>query len=336
MLTHLGASAYPDQVNYCEYVSPDSKPSDAVLAANALINATPYAVSYGLTFIPSSGYVSEGSAVLLKVGAEGTYQSASGTPSAICNPGDICYIEFGYPSGQGCYYGPPITPSTVSTPGYYTGSNFEACPDVSANAGGTASPATPCLLYSSGISYLSTYQNQANETYTQPLSTQYLQTGNYVICAYDYQQIPVGSQTETISPFFATLALNCSNGYCSVNPTLQQLPQIPCPTCKTTGTPGNVFAYNSLNASAFGQAVCGIYGTLSAVLLIFALMLMLLGAVIYAGSSLLPAQTRGMAQSYAFGFVFVGVISAVISSLSIYALSIAGNTTVTGVLALCA
>jgi hypothetical protein len=269
----------------------------------------------------------------------GTYQSASGTPPAICNPGDVCFMEFGgslINGGQGCGY---LNPTTVTNPGQYTGGSFSRCPVVSTTSSGPSVSESGCVLYNYGISYSNTYQNQANATYTQPLSTQYMGTGNYIICGYDYQMIDTdtsGPVYGTLSPYFATLAVNCSHGSCTAAQTLQQpAPTQPCPSCSISNTPFGVTSYNSFNAAQFGQAVCGIYGTLNAVLLIFALMLMLLGAVIYAGSSILPGQTRGVAQNYAFGFILVGIIATVIAASSIYALSVAGSTTVQGVLALC-
>jgi hypothetical protein len=328
----------PNQVNLCEYTG--SSVTNAVLAANAVVNVTPTADSYGLTLVPSVAIFPEGATILLKSVAEGTYQSSNGAPPDICNSNYGCFMEFGTPSSGGCTYVPPSAPTT---PGYFSGTgelSFNACPYITSDAAGTAYPSSACVLYNEGLSYLNTYQNQVNETYTQPLSTQYLGTGNYIICAYDYQNIlynpaDIFMPRITISPFFATMMLNCSKGFCTASPTLQQVPAIPCPTCVTTGKPGSVTAYNSVNIAAFGEAVCGIYGTLSSVLLVFALMLMLLGAVIYSGSSLLPAQTRGIAQNYAFGFIFVGIIATVISALSIYSLSLAGNTSVSQVLALC-
>jgi hypothetical protein len=196
-----------------------------------------------------------------------------------------------------------------------------------------------CLLnsYAPG----GTYQNNQNLTYEEPLSTQYFGTGNYLVWTFDYSDYcskidsSCGSDTLYLSPFFASMWVDCSNGYCTAYPSPQEMPNSTNQHWNVTNTSGNIGVYNSLNPNSYAGIACGVYGTINDSLFIFALLMMLLGAVLYAGSTLMPSTGRGPIQGYATGFIVVGVIAAVIASASVYALSAVNHTSLSNALSLC-
>jgi hypothetical protein len=69
---------------------------------------------------------------------------------------------------------------------------------------------------------------------------------------------------------------------------------------------------NSSGANAVTQVLCNVYNQVSSIIFVLALCLMVVGGAIYAGSHLLPAQTRGQFQGYAMGMVVGGVIGVII------------------------
>ncbi len=78
--------------------------------------------------------------------------------------------------------------------------------------------------------------------------------------------------------------------------------------------------------------VCGIYYAVSTTIFILGLMLMILGGAVYAGSHLLPGQSRGPLQGYGMGMVMGGLIGVVIAVLAPFILSvITGNAALTSV-----
>jgi uncharacterized membrane protein required for colicin V production len=64
--------------------------------------------------------------------------------------------------------------------------------------------------------------------------------------------------------------------------------------------------------TAVTQVLCNIYNQVSTIIFVLAITLMVVGGAIYAGSHLLPAQTRGQFQGYAMGMIVGGVIGVII------------------------
>jgi hypothetical protein len=91
----------------------------------------------------------------------------------------------------------------------------------------------------------------------------------------------------------------------------------------------------SASAYFITQELCSVYGTITTTLFIFALALALLGAVLYEGSSVLPAQARGSLQGWALGMVIGGIVGIVIAAFSMTVVSIVSNIPITSLLVGC-
>jgi hypothetical protein len=304
----------------------------------ALVGWAPFTVTtypssgaYGLSIASSPQGFLLGNATTLKLSALYYYTTSTGAAPDICNVGtgsqtrDICYIEFAGPVGA-----PGTSCFLPSATAYQQQGPYELCPTTIQASSGSFSP---CILQEFSPT---TYQNQQNLTYSQPLSTQYLSNGQYLLCAYDFMDIGYDDNVQ-YSPFSATAELTCTDGICGTVETTQPYQPPVCVSCGLAFTPGYIGAYNvnSVQLNLFSQAACGVYSTINFVLIIFALILILLGAALYAGSTILPPQSRGVLQSYAFGFIFVGIIAALIASVSVWALSITSNLPMSTVLSSC-
>ena len=86
--------------------------------------------------------------------------------------------------------------------------------------------------------------------------------------------------------------------------------------------------------NAIQSAACSLYFYVSETLFIIALVIMMIGAVLYSGSSLLPGETRGEAQAYGMGLAVAGAVSAIITVVSIYFLLAAAGQSIGQVLLL--
>ena len=82
-------------------------------------------------------------------------------------------------------------------------------------------------------------------------------------------------------------------------------------------------------------AVCGIYFAVNTVVFILALTLMILGGALYAGSHILPGQSRGVVQGYAMGLVFGGIAGAIIAIAAPFILGIVYNSPANIISAVC-
>ena len=83
-----------------------------------------------------------------------------------------------------------------------------------------------------------------------------------------------------------------------------------------------------------GNVICSIitiYTTVSTAIFIIGLMLMILGGALYAGSHLMPGQSKGAMQGYGLGMVLGGVIGVIIAVLAPFILGVlTGGTISTG------
>ncbi len=263
-------------------------------------------------------------------------------------------------------YTPPLTVpeiiSAINCPGggggsYLfgtTSSGSETCMSVGPGCGTLPSYSCPLLYWSYNPSNsvaedscilngytTNTYGNSQNFTYEQPFDTQYLGTGNYLVYAVDYSNycsvfgLNCNANSMYFSPFFASMSVDCANGYCTAFPNPQEVPNSLCPGCAFGIGPGGIGVYNSLNPNSYAGIACGVYGAINDSLFIFALLMMLLGAVLYSGSTLLPGAGRGPIQSYGTGFIMVGVIAALIAVIGVYALSSVNQTSLVNAISLC-
>ena len=75
--------------------------------------------------------------------------------------------------------------------------------------------------------------------------------------------------------------------------------------------------------------LCFAFNILNSIIYILALLFMILGGALYAGSHVAPAQSRGVLQGYGMGLVLGGLIGAVVAIISPWMLSIlTGNSMV--------
>ncbi len=72
-------------------------------------------------------------------------------------------------------------------------------------------------------------------------------------------------------------------------------------------------------------AVYSIYSTVQTIIFVLGIMLMILGATLYAGSQLMPGQSRGQIQGYGMGMVMGGIAGVIIAILSPWILGVASG-----------
>jgi hypothetical protein len=77
-------------------------------------------------------------------------------------------------------------------------------------------------------------------------------------------------------------------------------------------------AYNAL------WGLCSVYNTVVGVIFILALVLIVLGGALFAGSNMLPAQTKGQIQGYGMSMVIGGIIGIVIFFIAPFILGVLG------------
>jgi hypothetical protein len=84
--------------------------------------------------------------------------------------------------------------------------------------------------------------------------------------------------------------------------------------------------------SGSSNVICSIislYQTVSTAIFVIGLMLMILGGALYAGSHLMPGQSKGTMQGYGMGMVLGGVVGIVIAVLAPFILSVLTGGSVT-------
>ena len=77
-------------------------------------------------------------------------------------------------------------------------------------------------------------------------------------------------------------------------------------------------AYNAL------WGLCSVYNTVVGIIFILALVLVVVGGALFAGSNMLPAQTKGQIQSYGMSIVIGGVVGIVIYLIAPFILQVLG------------
>lgn len=328
----------PATGGYCVYYSSDHKTSDAQFVETAPqsgpsisifttdINAPPYGLSFGITPILTLGGV-----FTITTYPTGSYVNTDGgiTSSGVnmcdnANNGNSdneqCIIEFGglqYPQ-QGCVA--PISTASGSPKLILPYCNIPP-------NGGTSRPTgvTPCIIQT-----IANSGQVGGQSYSQFLSSSYLADGTYQVCGYNYMDVQPGSQF--LAPDFTSALITCSGGVCGSQnaPGPQGSVSV---SCVGAANPiGGQSCIGLANFSLFPLAliICNVYGLINSVFFILALILMLLGAVLYGSSFSLPGQLAGTAQGYSQGLLLVGVIAGVISAVSFWLLSLAAGTALLG------
>lgn len=78
------------------------------------------------------------------------------------------------------------------------------------------------------------------------------------------------------------------------------------------------------SVSGVCNAIFGIYSDVETVIFVLALVLIVLGGGLYAGSNLLPSQTKGQIQGYGMSMIIGGVVGILIYFLAPYILTTLG------------
>lgn len=68
--------------------------------------------------------------------------------------------------------------------------------------------------------------------------------------------------------------------------------------------------------------ICNVYNAVHTAIFILGLTLMILGGALYAGSHLMPSQSKGPLQGYGMGMVLGGVIGVIIAVISPFLLKL--------------
>ncbi len=89
----------------------------------------------------------------------------------------------------------------------------------------------------------------------------------------------------------------------------------------------------SAQASNVICAIYSVYSSVVAAIFIIGLMLMILGGALYAGSHIMPGQTKGTMQGYGMGMVLGGVIGIIIAVIAPFILTVITGNSVSGVTA---
>ncbi len=87
------------------------------------------------------------------------------------------------------------------------------------------------------------------------------------------------------------------------------------------GLSGLIFAGFGLGGASGASAqatnqisttMCAFYDTIMEVIMILAILLMVMGGALYAGSHIMPGQLKGQMQGYAYGMLLGGVVGLII------------------------
>lgn len=101
-------------------------------------------------------------------------------------------------------------------------------------------------------------------------------------------------------------------------------------------TSGIVSGLTGQNPSAGAlQAICTIYNDVQTIIFILGLTLMILGAAMYAGSHVMPSQSKGSLQGYGMGMVIGGFVGVVIALIAPYLLELITGATAAQITSSC-
>ena len=222
----------------------------------------------------------------------------------ICNSGDYCVTEVA---------------NIMSTGG---------CVDPLGTAQSTCSygpVASSCVIKTTA----NIFQSGSRTFYNQTFNTAYMSPGNYVVCSYDF----FTALGRRVAAIYATMNMICSGGTCNTNgvPPPSYTVTLPTPSypsgCDSPsgcgwGTSGGSLAPTG-SIAGYISTLCTIYTDITAVFGILAIILILVGAVLYMGSYSMPAQTAGTIRGYAQGLLIAGVVSGIIVAAGISLIYIA-------------
>ncbi len=89
---------------------------------------------------------------------------------------------------------------------------------------------------------------------------------------------------------------------------------------------------NAVTLNSISDVICGTYNQVNTIFLLLALVVLIIGAVLFMASHSMPGAMRGTVQGYAVGMMIAGVVSALISVGAAWLLSVATGTSVGSIL----
>ena len=147
---------------------------------------------------------------------------------------------------------------------------------------------------------------------------------------------------SSFASFASAVYYPCNTNVCPG--TSRVCPSI-CPVQQSTGVkcPFGGFGFQCVSASSGGgggstsnasySVLCNLYSAYSTVqtaIFVLGILLMILGGALYAGSHIMPGQSKGTMQGYAMGMILGGVIGVVIAVIAPYIFSLIVGSSVAG------
>ena len=245
----------------------------------------------------------------------------TGTPTPSCTPVVVTLKDTsstpptcGYPkSNIGCMYiefSPPTNMNGCINPANFIGG---ASPLPSCANGAPSGYGGPCLVAGPGTGVTQTSGVLTGDIYVSDLAPNLPNPGPYYNRFCGYEVTSAGSTAMLGGP---------SNGIDTqfVSDTALSVTLAPVHVC-TIGSPvqGTSSPPNTKGTEVNTQ-ICLIYNQLNTIVLILALILIMLGAALYAGSGVLPSSSRGAPQGYAVSMIIGGIIGIAIVVIAPYIL----------------
>ncbi len=86
----------------------------------------------------------------------------------------------------------------------------------------------------------------------------------------------------------------------------------------------------STGVSTVENTLCGIYNDIHNLVFIIALVLIVLGGILYAGAHMVPGDTRGKLQGYSWTMIIGGIVGIIIVLLAPYLVGLFANSSGAG------
>ena len=88
-------------------------------------------------------------------------------------------------------------------------------------------------------------------------------------------------------------------------------------------------------ANAVMYPLCGVYNNVHNIIFLLAIVLVLIGGTLYAGSNVMPSASKGAIQGYGMGFIMGGIVGVIISLLAPYIIGLVSGRSASSILTVC-
>jgi cytochrome c oxidase assembly factor CtaG len=88
---------------------------------------------------------------------------------------------------------------------------------------------------------------------------------------------------------------------------------------------GGIGTGTSAGVSTVEQTLCSIYNAIHSLVFVIALVLIVLGGILYAGAHMVPGDTRGKLQGYSWTMIIGGIVGIVIVLLAPWLVGLFAN-----------